>query len=63
MEGMTRITRLETLHALPGGISLLKLDGHIMLYLGEAYGKPYAIHEFWAWREPNGEKYPDTAAH
>lgn len=36
-----------------GGITTLKLDGHIMLYLGEAWGEPYAIHALRAYREPS----------
>jgi hypothetical protein len=49
-EGLDRATRIETMRSLPGGITLLKLDGHIMIYLGIIDGKPYAIHDFWAWR-------------
>ncbi len=60
MESMDTDTRLDTLSGIPGGITLLGLDGHIMLYLGEFLGKPYAIHAFWAWRQPNGKNLPDT---
>lgn len=34
------------------GITILKLDGHIMLYLGMAGGRPYAIHAIYGYREP-----------
>ena len=26
-----------------------------MIYLGEFEGKPYAIHDFWAWFTPSGD--------
>ncbi|MBF0569454.1 MAG: SH3 domain-containing protein [Candidatus Omnitrophica bacterium] len=40
------------------GLTLLRLKGHIMLYLGAIKGRPYAIHEAWAYREktPQGER-------
>jgi len=31
--------------------TLLRLDGHIMLYLGSLEGVPYAIHETWAYTQ------------
>jgi hypothetical protein len=34
-----------------GAMTLLRLKGHIMLYLGKADEKPYAIHAAWAYRE------------
>lgn len=39
------------------GISLLRMEGHIMLYLGESGGKAYALHDTWGYRKPgdNGE--------
>lgn len=39
------------------GISLLRMDGHIMLYIGETNGKAYALHDTWGFRKPgdNGE--------
>jgi len=55
LEGMERETRLELLKSLPGGISLLQMPGHIMIYMGEINGMPYAIHDFWAWRTPSGK--------
>jgi hypothetical protein len=33
------------------GITLIKLNGHIMLYLGTIEGRPYAIHATWGYRE------------
>jgi hypothetical protein len=53
VEKMDRETRLGTLKSLPGGISLLQMPGHIMVYLGEIDGIPYAISDFWAWRSPS----------
>ena len=34
-----------------GGITLLHIPGHIMLYLGSVEGRPYVIHSLWAYRE------------
>jgi hypothetical protein len=34
-----------------GGITLLRMKGHIMLYLGSANGVPYAIHAIWGYRQ------------
>lgn len=39
-------------HASPG-TTLLRLPGHIMLYLGSVNGKAYALHDTWGRREPN----------
>ena len=36
--------RLGTVHRWRPGVTLLRLPGHIMMYLGEEAGKPYAIH-------------------
>ncbi len=33
---MDRTARIQTLRQLPGGISLLVMPGHVMIYLGEA---------------------------
>jgi hypothetical protein len=41
--------------ALPGA-TILRLPGHIMLYLGMVDGKPYVIHSTWAYREMRGRK-------
>lgn len=35
-----------------GGTTLLYMKGHIMLYLGVVDGRPFAIHDTWAYREP-----------
>lgn len=45
-----RAARTELLGALPGGITLLQMPGHIMVYLGEIDGEHYAISNLWAWR-------------
>jgi len=37
-----------------GGITLLRLPGHIMLYLGIVNSRPYVIHATWGYREPQG---------
>jgi len=39
--------------AIPGA-TLLRLPGHIMLYLGTDQGKQYIIHETWAYKEKRG---------
>ncbi len=41
-----------------GALTLLRLKGHIMLYLGEVNRMPYAIHATWSYREqtPQGER-------
>lgn len=36
------------------GITLLALDGHIMLYIGEAAAKPYVIHQIWGYMDAGG---------
>jgi hypothetical protein len=51
-EGLDHPSRLQAIQKLTGGITLLQMPGHIMVYLGESEGKAYAIHNFWAWREP-----------
>jgi hypothetical protein len=40
------------------GLTLLQLKGHIMLYLGEVNGQPFAIHDIWAYHEkgPDGKE-------
>lgn len=52
--GMDRAARMDAVRSAPGGITLLQMPGHIMIYLGEAAGTPYAIHSFWAWRGADG---------
>jgi hypothetical protein len=41
-----------------GGVTLLRLKGHIMLYLGRDKDRIYAIHAVWAYRQkgPEGDK-------
>ena len=39
------------LHTAEGGTTLLHLDGHVMLYLGEVDTMPYAIHALWGYGE------------
>lgn len=34
-----------------GGITIMQLKGHVMLFLGCVNGKPYAIHDTWGYRE------------
>jgi len=36
-----------------GGITLIRLDNHIMLFLGMYNGKPYVIHSTWGYRKPD----------
>lgn len=60
LEGLDRAARIAALRSVPGGITLLQMPGHIMIYLGEAGGKPYAIHNFWAWREGKGNNIDVT---
>ncbi len=38
------------------GLSLMYMQGHIMLYLGQVDGVPYAIHDTWAYRQRIGQK-------
>ncbi len=35
------------------GTSCLFLNGHVMLYLGDVAGRPYVIHDTWAYPEPS----------
>lgn len=47
-----QMTRTEILLAKArGGITTLQFPGHIMLYLGDADGVPYAIHDLYAYAE------------
>jgi hypothetical protein len=34
-----------------GGVTLIYMDGHVMLFLGMYEGKPYVIHDIWGYRE------------
>ena len=47
--------KIRSLDRAIGGIATLYLKGHIMLYLGKAGLMPYAIHETWAYRVPDGD--------
>jgi hypothetical protein len=60
LEDMDADTRLEFINALPGGITLLRMSGHIMIHLGNIDGVPYAISDLWAWRVPS-DKGADIA--
>jgi hypothetical protein len=33
-----------------GGVTLIYMDGHIMIFLGMHNGKPYVIHDVWSYR-------------
>jgi hypothetical protein len=37
-----------------GGAALLRLKGHILIYLGMYSGRPYVIHEIHAYRQRQG---------
>lgn len=41
-------------HAIPG-VTVLHTKGHVMLYVGDVAGRPYAIHCVWAYREPGSD--------
>ncbi len=45
-------TKNKILKNVPGGIVLLYLKGHIMLYLGKEGNSHHVIHETWAYRAP-----------
>jgi hypothetical protein len=48
--------KIEAFGGVLGGITLLPMKGHIMLYLGMVDERPYAIHAVWAYRERKGDK-------
>jgi hypothetical protein len=48
--------KIRSLEQASGGITTLYLNGHIMLYLGIEGSEPYAIHETWAYRAPDGDQ-------
>lgn len=51
-ENMTSVKRRQKISQdAAAGITLLQMNGHIMLYLGMAYGEPYAIHDMWGYGE------------
>ncbi|MFY9399281.1 MAG: SH3 domain-containing protein [Desulfomonilia bacterium] len=52
-----RARRLEALSdASLGGVSILHMNGHIMLFLGAVGGVPYAIHDMRGYSEPDGDR-------
>lgn len=46
--------RLDTVHRWQPGVTLLRLPGHIMMYLGEEAGQPYVIHAVWGVKDRDG---------
>ena len=48
--------KIRSLDEAIGGITVLYMKGHIMLFLGKLGYIPYAIHETWAYRVRNGDK-------
>jgi len=50
------VFKIHSLDQAVGGIAVLYLKGHIMLYLGKSGILPYAIHETWAFRARNGDQ-------
>lgn len=44
--------KLKALREAAGGVTVLPMKGHIMIYLGMADERPYAIHAVWAYRQP-----------
>lgn len=48
--------RLKSFEEAAGGITVLSMKGHIMLYLGSVNKRPFAIHSVWAYREREGNK-------
>ena len=51
-EGTPDTVKREALaHDALAGITIMRLRGHIMLFLGFVNDKPYAIHETWGYRE------------
>lgn len=46
--------KLANIHLWEPATTLLGLPGHIMLYLGEDGGKPFAIHSIWGVKDKNG---------
>jgi len=53
-EGQPEVERRAVLvaQAIPGA-TLLYTRGHVMLYIGDVEGRPYVIHDTWAYREPS----------
>ncbi|HHH20117.1 MAG TPA: hypothetical protein ENK86_06380 [Campylobacterales bacterium] len=47
LEGLDSTTKSNILAKSPIGATIIHLDGHIVLYLGEYKGEPYIIHTVW----------------
>ncbi|MBA7471509.1 hypothetical protein ES707_06815 [subsurface metagenome] len=60
LENMSRETKLQALRNSPGGISIVRMPGHIMIYLGTLDETSYFVSDFWAWREPVTENQDIT---
>ncbi len=45
-----------------GAISFLRLEGHIMLYLGSYKDRSYALHDIWSYRSPGADDKDDVYA-
>ena len=56
MSDTPEIFKIRSLDQASGGITVLYLKGHIMLYLGKTGFLPYAIHATWAYRVPDGNQ-------
>ena len=54
LDEKARIDLIKTKAA--GGLTLLYMKGHIMLFLGMADERPYAIHATWGYRSRSGGK-------
>ncbi len=53
---MSEAERLKVLREAVGGITILPMPGHIMLFLGMVDERPYAIHATWGYREKIGRE-------
>lgn len=42
--------KYEVLRKAPPGITILRLPGHVMIYIGEVDGRHYVIHDTWGYR-------------
>ena len=52
--------KLKTILGSLRGLTILRMTNHIVLYLGDVNGRPYAIHATWSYREkgPDGKDRP-----
>ncbi len=50
-EGTPVAEKYRVLEGAPPGITILRLPGHVMIYLGEIEGKHYVIHDTWGYRD------------